>query len=192
MLAASVTAAAAAPGDAGLMDKARLLFEATAAATCDTDDNAGEPPQVHAIGFRYSYDAEEDPERTAHLFRFFCFSGAYNEIHVYFLADEDGTVSPLHFAEPDYDVDYAGDSDETVTAIAITGFSTTAQLVNSAYDPQTRTITAHSLWRGMGDASAHGRWAFADGGFHLVRYEVDASYDGEANAQTIVDYGDGE
>jgi hypothetical protein len=69
MLAASVTAAAAAPGDAGLMDKARLLFEATAAATCDTDDNAGEPPQVHAIGFRYSYDAEEDPERTAPITR---------------------------------------------------------------------------------------------------------------------------
>lgn len=184
----AATAAAAEGGDPALMEKAKALFEATAAATCDADGIGSHAPEAHAIGFRYSYDAEEDPERTAHLFRFFCFSGAYNEIHVYFLADDDGTVSPLHFAEPHYDVRYAGESDEAVEAITVTGFSTTAQLVNSGYDPETRTITAHSMWRGVGDASSAGTWVFADAGFRLVRYEVDASYDGEINGQVIVDY----
>jgi len=189
VLAAAVTSAGAQDA-APLMEKAQALFEATAATTCDTDGARGDAPQAHAIGFRHSYDAEEDPERTAHLFRFFCFGGAYNEIHVYFLADDDGAISPLHFAEPHYEMDYEGESDETVTAVTIDGFSTTAQLFNSGYDPETRTITAHSLWRGVGDASSRGTWVFADGGFRLVRYEVDASYDGEINPQTIVDYGE--
>ena len=186
----AATFATSASAETALMEKAKALFEATAAATCDADGpgSEGNAPESHAIAFRYDYDAAEDPERSARLFRFFCFAGAYNEIHVYFLADDDGVVSPLHFAEPHYDVRYAGDSDETVEAVTVTGFSTAAQLVNSGYDPQTRTITAHSLWRGMGDAAASGTWVFADGGFRLVRYEVDASYDGEINPQAIVDY----
>ena len=187
--AATVSLAMAQDG-AAPMDKAQALFQATAAATCDADGPGSEDsaPESYPIGFRYSYDAAEDPERTAQLFRFFCFSGAYNEIHVYFLTDDDGNVAPLHFAEPHYDVRYAGESDETVEAVTVTGFSTAAQLVNSGYDPQTRTITAHSLWRGMGDASSSGTWVFVDGGFRLVRYEVDASYDGEINPKVIVDY----
>ncbi|MCO5147213.1 MAG: DUF1176 domain-containing protein [Aquamicrobium sp.] len=190
--AATATAAHAqdAAGDAALKDKAKAMFEATAAATCDPDGPGSEDnaPESHAIGFRYSYDAEEDPERTAHLFRFFCFSGAYNEIHVYYITDGEGALAPLHFAEPQYDVRYAGESDEKVEAVAITGFAATGQLVNSGYDPETRTITAHSLWRGVGDASSTGTWTFVDGTFRLVQYEVDASYDGEINPQAIVDY----
>ena len=187
-----VTAAQAqeAVDDAALMAKASALFEAMAADTCDASGLGSEdsPPESHAIPFRYSYDAPEDPERTAHLFRFFCLRGAYNEIHVYFFSDGEGTVSPLYFAEPQYDVRYAGDSDETVEAVTVTGFSATGQLVNSGYDPQTRTIAAHSLWRGMGDVSSSGAWVFVDGSFRLVHYEVDASYDGEINPQTLVDF----
>lgn len=173
---------------AAMLEKAKALFSATAAATCDADEPRGETPESHAIGFRYTYDSEEDPERTAYLFRFFCFSGAYNEIHVYYVSDAEGALSPLHFAEPTFDVRYGGDSDEVVEEIVITGFASTGQLVNSFYDPQSRTITAHSLWRGVGDAASRGVWRFADGGFRLVSYEVDASYDGEINPQTLIDY----
>lgn len=192
VFAAMVAAAHAqdAAGDAALTEKAKAMFEATSAATCDPDGpgSEGGAPESHAIGFRYGYDAAEDPERTAHLFRFFCLSGAYNEIHVYYIADDEGALSPLHFAEPQYDVRYAGESDEAVEAITVTGFTATGQLVNSGYDPKARTITAHSLWRGMGDASSTGTWTFADGAFRMVHYEVDASYDGEINPGTIVDY----
>lgn len=184
-LAASAAHGQDGAGDAPVEDKVKALFAATAAATCDAD---GSEPEVHEIGFRYSYDAEEDPARTATLFRNFCFAGAYNEIHVYFIADEEGVVTPLHFAEPQYDVRYAGDTDEKVEEIAITGFTASSQLVNSAYDPATQTITAHPQWRGIGDASSHGVWRFFDGAFRLVRYEVDASYDGEINPQVLLDY----
>ena len=192
LLAAAATAAHAqdAADDAAPMEKARAVFEATAAATCDPDGPGSEdnPPESHAIDFRYAYDAEEDPERRAWLFRFFCFSGAYNEIHVYYMSDDDGAVLPLHFAEPTYDVRYAGESDDTVEEIVMTGFSAAGQLVNSAYDPATRTITSNAQWRGLGDASSSGRWIFVEGGFRLVHYEVDASYDGEINPQVLVDY----
>lgn len=190
LFATAAATIAHAQGDAGLMDKARAMFEATAAASCDPDGMGSEdsPPESHAIGFRYGYDDDDGPERIAHLFRFFCFSGAYNEIHVYYIADDEGTVAPLHFAEPQYDVRYAGEGDEKVEAVTVTGFTATGQLVNSGYDAESRTISAHSLWRGMGDASSVGTWAFAEGTFRLVRYEVDASYDGEINPAVIVDY----
>jgi len=173
---------------AAMLEKAKAMFTATAAATCDVGEPQNAMPDSYAIDFRYTYDSQDDPERTAYLFRFFCFSGAYNEIHVYYISDGEGTLSPLHFAEPTYDVRYRGDSDEMVEAINLTGFATTGQLVNSGYDPQSRAITAHSQWRGVGDASSRGVWRFVDGGFRLISYEVDASYDGEINPQVLLDY----
>lgn len=50
---------------------------------------------------------------------------------------------------------------------------------------------APSTWeklRGVGDASPNGVWTFRDGNFVLVKYDVDASYDGEIEPQTVVDY----
>lgn len=185
----ATTARAQDAGDAAAMTgKAKAMFAATAAATCDAGEFQDATPDTHAIGFRYTYDSQDDPERTAYLYRFFCFSGAYNEIHVYYISDGEGALSPLYFAEPTYDVRYRGETDEVVENIAITGFAATGQLVNSGYDSQSRTITAHSQWRGAGDASSLGVWLFADGGFRLVRYEVDASYDGEINPQTLLDH----
>ncbi|TIV72916.1 MAG: DUF1176 domain-containing protein, partial [Mesorhizobium sp.] len=43
-------------------------------------------------------------------------------------------------------------------------------------------------WRGVGDASSSGTYLFRNGDFSLVQYDVDASYDGEINPQTIIDY----
>lgn len=171
-----------------LVEKAKAMFAATAAGTCDAGDPGSLKPDSHAIAFRHAYDAPDDPQRMAYLFRFFCFSGAYNEIHVYYISDGEDGLSPLYFAEPVYDVRYAGDTDEQVEAITLTGSTASGHLVNSVYDADRRTITAHSLWRGPGDASSLGIWAFADGGFRLVRFEVDASYDGRINPQVLVDY----
>jgi hypothetical protein len=64
----------------------------------------------------------------------------------------------------------------------------TLSLVNSDFDPDTATLSSYSKWRGIGDASSSGTWVFDDGRFVLARYEVDASYDGEVNPETIVDY----
>jgi hypothetical protein len=40
----------------------------------------------------------------------------------------------------------------------------------------------------VGDASSTGTWLFRDGRFSLVQYEVDASYDGQINPETGLDY----
>ncbi|TIX06772.1 MAG: DUF1176 domain-containing protein, partial [Mesorhizobium sp.] len=70
----------------------------------------------------------------------------------------------------------------------VVGFQATGWAVNSTYDDATQTITTFNKWRGVGDASSSGTYLFRNGDFSLVQYDVDASYDGEQNPQTVVDY----
>jgi hypothetical protein len=60
-------------------------------------------------------------------------------------------------------------------------------LTNSSYDEATKSIMSNAKWRGVGDASSAGTWIFRDGEFALVRYDVDASYDGEINPEPVFD-----
>ena len=71
---------------------------------------------------------------------------------------------------------------------SIVGYTAESTLVNSDYDPGTQTLTSYNKWRGVGDAFSAGTWIFREGAFTLVRYDVDASYDGEQNPVTILDY----
>lgn len=182
------------PHDAALQ-RAKAMFEAAAPARCSFDPFPGEEeeePQSHTLTFSYEYDDADQPAREARLFRFFCYRGAYNEAHVYYLADDEGEVSLLQFARPELDIRHAGDDmDAAVESITVTGFSARAELVNSEYDPATQTLSDFSLWRGLGDAFSEGRWAFKEGTFRLVHFAVDAAYDGEQTPETVVDYDTG-
>ncbi|MFU0503592.1 DUF1176 domain-containing protein [Pseudaminobacter sp. NGMCC 1.201702] len=180
------------PKDA-VLEQARAAFIATHAEQCTSlepgQDDSAAGPEEYAINFRAGHDAETDPERKARLFRFFCTAGAYNQVHVYYLADDTGSVRELHFATPELDIHYEnGDSEGKVEAINTIGYRAAGELINSSYDDATRTITSHGKWRGAGDASSNGTWLFRDGDFTLVQYDVDASYDGEINPQTVLDY----
>ncbi len=178
------------PPQNALLERARAKFLASRLDSCQPDD--GDEPQVHDISFRYSSDTDDEPERKATLFRFYCSRGAYNEVHVYYLANDIGDLRELQFAEPELDIHYQdGDSDKKVENINVIGFNTVDSLVNSDYDPATKTISSWSKWRGVGDASSSGKWIFRNGNFALVRYDVDASYDGEIEHQTVVDYDTG-
>ena len=101
----------------------------------------------------------------------------------------EGEEEPVSYAIP---FRYKADGDEqpegAVDSINIIGYLAADRLVNSAFDEATLSIASHSLWRGVGDASSSGLWIFRDGDFTLVKYEVDASYDGEINPQTVLDY----
>lgn len=146
-------------------------------------------PQSHTIRFRYGYEDASAPEREARLFRFLCNRGAYNESHIYIFANESDELRILSFATPELDIRYQNDDHEgPVDDIYVIGFRTAAELVNSEFDPNARTLTSWSKWRGVGDASSTGTWLFRDGEFTLVRYDVDASYDGEINPRTVLDY----
>lgn len=175
------------------LSSARAMFAATYGETCTL---AGDPeaaePQVYSIPFNYSYESADTPKHEARLFRFLCDRGAYNELHAYLLADENGNVSPLQFATPELDIQYENDDREgKVEDLRIIGYKTDGRLVNSEYDPETLTLLSHAKWRGVGDAFSSGTWIFREGGFSLVRYDVDASYDGESEPVTLLDYHSG-
>lgn len=173
-----------------LLQQAKAAFAATQG-DCEPDraPEGEEAPVSYAIPFRYKADGDEQPMREARLFRFFCSMGAYNITHVYYLHNELDGLRELQFATPDIDVRYVDDNpDGQVDSVNIIGFLTADRLVNSAFDGATQSISAHSLWRGIGDASSSGLWIFRNGDFSLVKYEVDASYDGEINPETVLDY----
>ncbi len=114
---------------------------------------------------------------------------AYNEDAVYYVSHDVDGVKQLQFASPELDIHYENnDSDGKLEAVNVIGFRTDDRLVNSSYDEASHAITSHAKWRGVGDASSSGTWLFRNGTFSLVQFDVDASYDGEINPETVVDY----
>jgi hypothetical protein len=171
--------------------RATELFEKSFDETCLRDHLLAEDlpePQAFTIPFRHAHDDIDAPAREARLFRFFCTVGAYNEYHVHILADDAGEMLPVSFVVPELDIRYEDERTmEEVRSIDVIGYTSRPELVNSHYDPDTLTMTAHAKWRGPGDASASGKWIYRSGAFTLVRYEVDATYDGEINPVTVID-----
>ncbi|MBO6719568.1 MAG: DUF1176 domain-containing protein [Rhizobiaceae bacterium] len=177
-----------------LQERAVGLYELTLAELCQGGFSSEEmAPESHTIRFRYDYEEATAPERQARLFAFLCNRGAYNESHVYIFANENEELRTLSFAVPELDIRYRDENnpESAVEEIYVIGFRTVPELVNSEYDPDTRTINSWAKWRGLGDASSTGRWLFRNGEFSLVRYDVDASYDGEINEKTVLDYASG-
>jgi hypothetical protein len=141
------------------------------------------------FSYQPSWDPEGEPEEVT-LFRVWCMSGAYNVNHAFYVLTEFEGLMPLTFATPTFEAVYGegGDIDAPLENLTLTGLGTSNFLVNSGFDPETLTVSSTSYWRGIGDASSAGIWVFEDGEFTLVRYEIDASYDGEVNPETVIDY----
>ncbi len=175
-----------------VLDQAKTLF-AAAHGDCDRQLPGADPARTeveeYKIPFRYSSDGDEQPERQARVFRFYCGTGAYNETHVYYQYDEDEGLREVQFATPELDIRCENDdTDGKVESVAIIGYTADGKLVNSAFDEAAQTITSAPKWRGVGDASSNGRWIFRNGRFTLVKYDVDASYDGQINPETVLDF----
>ncbi|RJT37470.1 DUF1176 domain-containing protein [Mesorhizobium waimense] len=175
-----------------VLEQARKAFVATYGDQCDKQTPDGKPttePDAYSLHYKDTNAGADEPERETRLFRFFCSMAAYNESAVYYVADDVMGVRQLQFASPELDIRYENNNSEgKVEAVHIIGFQTDDQLVNSDYDDKTRTITSMNKWRGVGDASSTGTYLFRNGNFSLVQYDVDASYDGEINPQTVLDY----
>jgi hypothetical protein len=176
----------AAPG----VEEIQPVFDALYGQGCPRFPDAPiEAPQSFEIRFRYSSDDPAQPERLMQLYQFHCYSGAYNVVYVFFGWDPDTGLRPIGLSYPQFDIEYEGETDDSpVKSIAITGYTARFTAVNAEYDPKTQTIVAGSAWRGIGDASSGGIWTFDEGEFRLVEYHVDATYDGEMNPKTIVDF----
>ncbi|MDG4907893.1 DUF1176 domain-containing protein [Mesorhizobium sp. WSM4898] len=174
------------------LEQARKSFLAAYGEQCDKENPEGKPagePDAYSIHYKDKDAGAGEPERETRLFRFFCSMAAYNESAVYYIYDDVSGVRQLQFAAPELDIRYENNNSEgKVEGIHIIGFQTDDQLVNSEYDDKTKTITSMNKWRGVGDASSTGTYLFRHGNFSLVQYDVDASYDGEINPETVLDY----
>lgn len=174
------------------LEQARKSFLAAYGEQCDKENPEGKPagePDAYSIHYKDKDAGADAPERETRLFRFFCSMAAYNESAVYYIYDDVSGVRQLQFAAPELDIRYENNNSEgKVEGIDIIGFQTDDQLVNSEYDDKTKTITSMNKWRGVGDASSTGTYLFRHGNFSLVQYDVDASYDGEINPETVLDY----
>jgi len=183
------------PRDIGL-ERASAAFLATYRGNCTSIEPATTAdrlsPARHTIGFHYASDGPDEPERTVDLLVYPCTMAAYNESHVYYLYDETDGLRQVQFATPELDIRYENDDTEgEVESIDIVGYIARDTATNSFYDEATKSIVAHAKWRGIGDASSGGTWLFRNGAFTLVTYDVDASYDGEINPQTIYEQNTG-
>ena len=171
------------------------LFDQLYRVACpQVEDGYQEDPQSFDIRFRYESDDATQPDRLFTLYQFFCYPGAYNAAYVYFGWDAFEGLKPVGLVTPNLAVDYEGDEaagtydDTKVTSLAITGYVSRVVLLNPSFDPATNTISSYSHWRGLGDASSGGTWVFSQGEFVLRDYFVDATYDGEINPKTILDF----
>ncbi|RUZ77922.1 DUF1176 domain-containing protein [Mesorhizobium sp. M7A.F.Ca.US.006.01.1.1] len=170
------------------LEQAKKAFLATYGGQCDKQFLADEPT-VFSIKYKDKDAQPGAPDKETRLFHFSCSAAAYNESSVYYMTDEVSGVQQLQFAEPKMDIRYENnDSNGKLLGMTIVGFQTSGWAVNSGYDEATQTITTFNKWRGVGDASDAGTYLFRNGNFSLVQYDVDASYDGEQNPETVVDY----
>lgn len=178
----------------GALEKQVHKLHALAGGTYCDPVEGGFVPEDAYMSWTFSYqpgwsdDAADQEEVT--LVRVYCGSGAYNVQHAYYWVRDYEGLQPLAFAMPAFATQYAveNDIDSELLGVTVTGVTAATILVNSDFDPETLTVTSHSLWRGIGDASSGGTWVFEDGEFALRHYEIDASYDGEFNPQTVLDY----
>jgi len=177
--------------EASLEQQARALHALAGGEWCALNDGfIPEGEDFASWTFTYKPDWSPDAEEeTVTLIRLFCMAGAYNNNHAYYIHRDFEGLTPLSFAMPMVDPQYEDEDFEgKLLEVPVIGMSSTLVLVNSDFDPETKTITSFSKWRGISDASSSGTWAFREGEFVLVRYDVDASYDGEINPETVLDY----
>ena len=187
----AIVAGPAAAQEASLEKQARKLHSLSSGDACDSSGYVPEDDyQSWTFSYLPSWSAGDEADREdVTLVRIFCFAGAYNESHAYYLKREYEGLQPVGFAEPAFDVQYENDDYQgKVEGITIVGMSASTLLVNSYFDPDSLTIDSFSKWRGLGDASSSGSWVFRDGEFVLVQFAVDASYDGEMDPEVLVNY----
>lgn len=178
--------------DAALEKRVMKLHALAGGDWCDPEAAPFDPEDAFkswTFSYQPSWDENAEPEEVT-LFRVWCMSGAYNVNHAYYVLKDFEGLMPLTFAQPTFDAVYdeAEGVDGPLQSLTLTGMGTSNFLVNSTFDAETLTITSDSLWRGIGDASSAGTWVFDDGDFRLVQYDIDASYDGEVNPETVIDY----
>ncbi|MHA1158829.1 MAG: DUF1176 domain-containing protein [Alphaproteobacteria bacterium] len=141
---------------------------------------------AYAVTWRSDFQDDSEPDQAGWLVRLYCFSGAYNFIHNWFLVPVDGDAVQLAFAQPSFTVRYVDDSAQSdVREIAVNGMVAELELTNSDFDESAQRISMFRKWRGLGDASSSGSWAFTGGSPILKHFKVDGSFNGKIDPLVI-------
>lgn len=148
-----IVRAAPAVSQTGMSDEPTLpasLESLAAVKTCRADLNWGNgagPPRDDGVA-RLSDDTL--------LWSVLCFQGAYNTGHRYFLTGNEGqSPRPVLLRSTDQEGEDAGQDDNDI-------------LINTGYDPETRTISSFSKGRGLGDCGASYVWTWTGRDFVLT------------------------
>lgn len=190
LLAVLASAALADPLPDSLNDRAVAAFSAAFTDSCTAafaeDGSLIELPRRFDVTMPWSVTG---PEQVT-LWQFRCTVGAYNLTDVFLLRTEFDGILPLALAQPavvpvNEDPE---DFESPVREVTIAGWTARSLVVNGSFDPATGVLSSTDYWRGIGDAYDAGAWVLRDGGFQLRHYEVDASYDGEAKPQLVMDF----
>lgn len=186
LLAALAPAALADPLDNRAVAAFSAGFAESCAAAFAEDGSLIEPPRRFDVTMPWSVT---EPEKVT-LWQFRCNIGAYNLTDVFLLWTEFEGIVPLAVAQPAVVAvnEDPEDFESPVSEVRVTGWAARAFVVNGSFDPATGLLSATGYWRGIGDAYDAGEWLLTDGGFRLRHYEVDASYDGEAKPQLVLDF----
>ena len=160
-------------------------FSKACTAAFNPDGSLTEPPRRFDVQAASTYG---EPQPMV-LWQFPCNIGAYNVQTVFLAQSEMNGIVPLTLARPDVDVVLQDPEnfEGPVKEVKIIGWSATPFVVNGTFDPATGDLSANGLWRGIGDASDTGLWRLVDDGFRLMRFDVDATYDGQINPVTLFD-----
>ncbi|MEZ5796879.1 MAG: hypothetical protein R3D63_04930 [Paracoccaceae bacterium] len=171
-------------------DRAQAVFSAAYADSCGMAFSASgdllEPPQRFQANMPFT---QGEPEPVT-IWQFRCDAGAYNLIDVFVMKTVYDGTQPVALATPSLRVVNRDpeDYESPVERIEIDGWSADTRIVNASFDPATGTISGHSYWRGLGDAYDASTWVLRDGGYQLIRFEADASYDGETEPQLVLTF----
>ncbi|HEY4995217.1 MAG TPA: DUF1176 domain-containing protein [Aestuariivirga sp.] len=167
-----------------LTAKAKAQFVSENSAECDktVETQAGlNEPESWLLTYRLKGEEANDKPNQATLFKFVCSMAAYNETDIFYLSDTENALNRVAFAEPQMDITYLDTDNAKLKSMKVKGFSASDLLINADFDPKTNTISNFSKWRGIGDASSSGTWAFNEGQFVLQTYAVDPTYDEKQN-----------
>ena len=175
-----------------LTAKVKQQFVADASSQCDkAGDTLGgiNEPEINTLTYRNTADDPKAASSKATLFKFVCSMAAYNETDIFYLANDVDGIRRLSFAEPLYDYTYSDADSAKLKSMKFKGFTSSGELINADFDPKTGKISSFAKWRGLGDASSAGSWAFSDGQFVLQSYDIDPTFDGEMNPISVIKNG---
>lgn len=124
------------------------------------------------------------------VWQFWCGAGAYNIQHLFLIHTDYRGIHPAALPAPELRIvnEDPEDFESAVKSVDIIGWTASVLAINAEFDPERLEIRETGYWRGIGDASNTAVWRLVNEGFRLVRYDVDASYDGEINPVTLVSY----